>query len=671
MNRILPKPSELSSTKEKEVRNAFIKNEVIPNDILEHISEAYLVLDLTGNIIQINEKASNLFKHAIKDSKLFIKKCICDNTFPDFIKLYRALLRNGHLLGQKICIQSYNQPKLEILIRATVLYDANQKPIAFQCLFNDQVDRESFLQNYHEQKEQLVTVLENSSLGIVFIKNGKILKTNTTFCSLLGYDEHELSTLTINDISFPEDVENSQKIIQKMNLGKINHFHFTQKYKKKDQSLLIARVRINIIKDEIGNYLYHVAMLEDITKEVQESSMLKALNTLMSSIIGKSNIYEIAWEITQKVISLFGLEDCVIYMFNHDRTLLEQIAAYGDKNPKGREIINKITIPLGEGIVGTVAQTGISEIVNDTALDSRYIVDDKYRASEITVPIIADGMVIGIIDSEHSTKNYFTNTHLETLTNIANLAASQLKSAMNLQRFLDTEKQKSLLLNNLQARNQELQEYAHIVSHDLKSPLRSINALISWLKEDYTDVFEQQKTNHIPLIENTLDRMEKLINGVLDYSKIDLENNEYKSIDLNQVIHNIKKTTYIPKHINILIKKPLPILKIDHTKATQLFQNLISNAIKFIDKNIGIIQIDYEDHGTYHTFSVKDNGIGIDKKYHQKIFKMFQSLQTNAESTGIGLAIVKKIVQYYNGDIWLESTVGKGTTFFFNLKKVS
>ncbi len=669
MNRILSSASRLSSIKEKEVRNAFIKNEVIPNDILEHISEAYFVLDLSGNIIQVNDKALNLFRHAIKGSKILIKRCICEKTFPIFIRLYRTLLKNGHILGQKICIQSKKKKEVSILIRATVLYDANQKPIAFQCLFNDQIDQQSFLENYHEQKEQLVTVIENSSLGIVFLKNGKILKTNDTFCNLTGYCEEELSTLTIGDISFPEDIKNAQKIMQKMNLGKINHFHFTQKYRKKDQSLLIARVRINIIKDEIGTYLYHVAMLEDITKEVQESSMLKALNSLMSSIIGKSNIHEIAWEITQKAISLFGFEDCVIYMLNHKGTQLEQIAAYGDKNPKDREILNKITIPVGKGIVGTVAQTGIAEIVNDTALDTRYIIDDKFRASEITVPIVADGVVIGIIDSEHSSRNYFTKTHLETLTNIANLAASQLKSAINLRRFLETEVQKSDLLDHLQTKNKELQEYAHIVSHDLKSPLRSINALVNWIKEDYHDIFEERGDNHITLIENTIYKMEKLINGVLSYSKIDLDKKIYDPVDLNEVIQNIKNTIYIPEHINLQIVKSLPTLKIDITKINQLFQNLISNAVKFIDKEKGLITIDYEDHGTYYTFSVKDNGIGIEKKYHQKIFKMFQSLQTNTESTGIGLAIVKKIIHSYNGDVWLESILTKGTTFFFNLKK--
>jgi signal transduction histidine kinase len=107
----------------------------------------------------------------------------------------------------------------------------------------------------------------------------------------------------------------------------------------------------------------------------------------------------------------------------------------------------------------------------------------------------------------------------------------------------------------------------------------------------------------------------------------------------------------------------------DTTKFQQLFQNLLSNAIKFCDKEVGFIEIDYKDKNTFHQFSVKDNGIGIEKKYHNKIFQIFHSLDTREDSTGVGLSIVRKIIELYEGNIWLESEPNKGSTFYFTIKK--
>ncbi len=217
--------------------------------------------------------------------------------------------------------------------------------------------------------------------------------------------------------------------------------------------------------------------------------------------------------------------------------------------------------------------------------------------------------------------------------------------------------------------NDELQEYAHIVSHDLKSPLRSINALVSWIKEDNEGKLDTASLQNFTLIETTLEKMEQLISDVLSYSSIGSEENEKIDVDLGGVIKDLIKILYVPEHISINILNPLPTVKGYKTKLQQLFQNLISNAIKFIDKDKGLIEIECKALKNHYQFSVKDNGMGIDKQYHKKIFKIFHTLNESKNSTGIGLSIVKKIVDLHDGDIWLESEPGKGTTFFFTLKK--
>ncbi|AOW20498.1 PAS domain-containing sensor histidine kinase [Urechidicola croceus] len=229
--------------------------------------------------------------------------------------------------------------------------------------------------------------------------------------------------------------------------------------------------------------------------------------------------------------------------------------------------------------------------------------------------------------------------------------------------------QKEQLLKKLERSNNELQEYAHIVSHDLKSPLRSIDALVNWLKEDNLEKFDENSLHNVKLIEATLEKMENLITDILNYSSLSTELKELKPVDLNVVLEDLSKLLYFPKHIKLNILNKLPVINGDQTKLQQLFQNLISNAIRFIDKEQGLIEVDVKETKLFYQFSVKDNGIGIEEKFHDKIFKIFHSLNKSKESTGIGLSIVKKIIELYKGEIWLESRIGEGTTFFFTLKK--
>jgi len=221
----------------------------------------------------------------------------------------------------------------------------------------------------------------------------------------------------------------------------------------------------------------------------------------------------------------------------------------------------------------------------------------------------------------------------------------------------------------LEASNKGLQEYAHIVSHDLKSPLRGISALATWLSEDYKDVLDDNGKFNLQQIQEKIEGMDALINGILKYSSITNKNSKNTKVDFNTVINEITAVIFIPDHVQIRLTNTLPTLNADKTKIHQLFQNLISNAVTHIEREKGLVEISAEEQKDFWKFSVSDNGIGIAKAYHEKIFKIFQSIGNGERSTGIGLSIVKKIVDLYKGEIWLESEEGKGTTFYFTLKK--
>ena len=156
---------------------------------------------------------------------------------------------------------------------------------------------------------------------------------------------------------------------------------------------------------------------------------------------------------------------------------------------------------------------------------------------------------------------------------------------------------------------------------------------------------------------------------MLNYSSMGIENSKREQVPVKQVLDDIRTLIHIPEHIKLTYPENLPVLLADRVKLQQLFQNLIGNAIAYCDKNPGWVQISWEEQQNVYLFKVSDNGVGIAPEYHDKIFKIFQSLQKRKESTGVGLSIVKKIVELYNGKIWLESTPGEGTTFYFTLVK--
>tara|TARA_R110002051_G_scaffold129976_1_gene203741 strand:- start:188 stop:937 length:750 start_codon:yes stop_codon:yes gene_type:complete len=228
---------------------------------------------------------------------------------------------------------------------------------------------------------------------------------------------------------------------------------------------------------------------------------------------------------------------------------------------------------------------------------------------------------------------------------------------------------KEELLKSLSLQNEQLNDYAQMVSHDLKAPLINIHTLITWFKEDNKEILEKIPVAPLNEVLFNVEKLDFLIKGILDYSTIDNQNFENKKINLNTLIQEVLKLILIPKNITIKVQENLPILTGNIWKFNQLFQNLIQNAIKHNNKENGRIEIGFSEKENYYQFFVKDNGIGIKAAYFDQIFKVFTKLESVSSSSGIGLSIVKKIVTFYNGKIWLESEEEAGTTFYFTISK--
>ena len=518
-----------------------------------------------------------------------------------------------------------------------------------------------------EKTTQLKGIFENiNDAYIVMDIYGNVLKINDNATDLFGYND--IKNLNVSSFIYPEDhtyVRNSFKELIK----KGNFSNFRSRVLTKSNEVKWVHINASVVYDKDNKVIAIQGIIRDITVEREKRLIVDMTNDIVKSILGKEDIYEIAWQISNSIANYLSNNDCVVYLVDYKTNTLEQIAAYNNKATSDKKIIDKIRIPIGHGIVGHVAKTGVSEIIKDTSKDKRYFSDDEVRLSEITVPIISEDKVIAIIDAEHRDKNYFTKEHRKTIENIANLVAIQLKSAINIRERNMVESKNAELLNKLEKSNSELEEYAHIVSHDLKSPLRSLAALTYWIKIDNLEKFDATSLQNFDDIDITLSTMDNLISDVLKYSSLDTIGIENQEIDFNILVKELIQVLYVPQHISINILSKLPTFYGDKTKFQQLFQNLISNAIKFNDKEKGIINIDVEDHKTFYKFSVLDNGIGVKQKHFDKIFKIFQSLKKSKDSSGIGLSIVKKIVDIYKGEVWLESELNKGTTFYFTIKK--
>jgi signal transduction histidine kinase len=214
--------------------------------------------------------------------------------------------------------------------------------------------------------------------------------------------------------------------------------------------------------------------------------------------------------------------------------------------------------------------------------------------------------------------------------------------------------------------NKELEDFAYTVSHDLKAPLRNIEGIARLIMKSVQVSEKEQASMQINMLSEQVDRMNGLITGILNYAKSGRQQIDKTKVDVAILLQEITSSLLIPQGFDVQVNSPMPVLETEEIYLRQIFTNLIDNAIKYHDQSVGKIEISAKSHKTFYEFKVKDDGPGIAEKYHEKIFKMYYSLNTSAskDSTGLGLSIIKKITSEKGGKVWVESG-GRGTSFIF------
>lgn len=227
----------------------------------------------------------------------------------------------------------------------------------------------------------------------------------------------------------------------------------------------------------------------------------------------------------------------------------------------------------------------------------------------------------------------------------------------------------------LETKNKELEQFAYVASHDLQEPLRTTSSFVGFLQEEYYGKLDENANSYLNYITQATERMQTLIKDLLDYSRIGRKT-ILQEVDCNEILANVMadlSSAIEETNAKISIKEPLPVVKGYATELKQLFQNLISNSIKFHKENLAPeITISSKKIPGAWEFSFHDNGIGIDKQHHERIFIIFQRLHNRMEyeGSGIGLSHCKKIVELHGGKLWVDSQPGQGSNFQFTLNKM-
>lgn len=265
-------------------------------------------------------------------------------------------------------------------------------------------------------------------------------------------------------------------------------------------------------------------------------------------------------------------------------------------------------------------------------------------------------------------------SHLEVLVNerTSELSKTNKQLLNEISHRENAEKKQELLLEKLAGLNKGLKDFANIVSHDLKAPLRGISALTTLISTDYAKILDDEGKNNLNLLLGRVKRMYSLIDGISKYSMVGSVQEDRTTINLNELLPEIIDFIAPPESIEIKIENYLPTIYFEKTRISQVFQNLLCNAVKSINKPKGKIIIKSVDEGSFWKFSITDNGLGIDEKYFERIFQVFQTLSPlddDSDSTGIGLTLVRKIIDMHGGRVWVESKIGYGSVFFFSFPK--
>ena len=316
-------------------------------------------------------------------------------------------------------------------------------------------------------------------------------------------------------------------------------------------------------------------------------------------------------------------------------------------------------------VTGLPIREGSPELPHEriAALDRAYETGEPVTLKEITETVA----------TEAGTEPRVFNVIIQPLKNDTGSVYGLMQHAVDVTDQVRTQQELAELALALERSNRELDSFAYAASHDLRAPLRGIGNLAQWIEEDLlsTGQLKGETREMLDLMRLRMHRMEGLIEGLLQYSRAGRTHQEPESVDIGHLVQEVVDLISPPEGATIRVADDLPSIRTERLLLQQVFMNLIGNAIKHANRSDPEITIDARRVGPFYEFSVRDNGPGIPPDFHDRIWNIFQTLESRdrVEGAGIGLALVKKIVESQKGRAWVESSPGHGSTFRFLWRK--
>lgn len=650
------------------------KNEERYLNLLANLETGIVVHAPDTSIVTNNHRASVLL--GLSDAQLKGKvaidpewKFVTENHTPLALEEYPV---NRIVSGRKLIrnqVLGIHQPGKNDIVWVTVngfpAFDNTGEISEIVISFNDITDRKLAEEALKLSEERFKKMFNEAPLGIALIDSltGHIYEVNPMFAKIAGRTMAEMEQIDWMSITHPDDIKEDLDNMAKMNAGKTPGFSMEKRYLHKDGTAVWIYMTIAPLNVEDKAHPCHLCMIEDITDRKKSKELIianKALNRLIAESRKTQN--ELFKRDQESRAMLQNNPDIVGRFDKNFRYLYINHPIPTVNNSSAKEVIGNTIHERGfpEDLVSFFEQS--LQYVFATGKEKTTVTDYhingnlQYYESRWTPEFAPDGSVATALCISRDI------TVIKEAENKLILANKELTLKNE-----ETEKR----AEELMIANKNLEQFAYIASHDLQEPLRTISNYMQVFEEDYLMLLDDNGKKHLQAVKAASNRMSILIKSLLDFSRLG-GNFNLNEVDCNQLLADViaDLKTIIQTSNAVIEVTDMPKLKIFEPGIRQLFQNLIINAIKFQRKdNQPKIQIRSEKIDTKWKFSITDNGIGIDPVHFEKIFEIFQCLHTDAkyEGKGIGLASCKKIVQLHHGEIWVESSLGKGTTFNFTI----
>ncbi|MGO9570423.1 MAG: PAS domain S-box protein [Desulfomonilaceae bacterium] len=671
-------------TERKRADDAVKKSQVLLNEAQQIAHIGSWELDIVNNVLTWSDEIYRLFE--IDPAKFGASyEAFLDVIHPDDRKAVDFAYTNSVKTQTPYAIDHrlrFSDGRIKhVHEQCETHYNADGKPLRSFGTVQDITEHKRAEERLH----LLNFALDNVSEAAFLIdKNARFRFVNEAACRVLGYTRSELLGLGVSDVDadFPKDRWNSHW----NDLKAQGSLTIEGRHKARDGRIFPVEINANYF--EYGGQGYNLGMVRDITERKRSEEALSRLNRQLQAVSNCNQVLLRALD-EQALVNDICRIICdetgyrlawVGYAENDDAKTIRPVAWAGVDS--GYVADAKLSwaddTERGRGPAGTAIRSGETVCVQDFDTDPVFgpwresALQRGYR-SGIVLPVKDESAkVFGVLMLYHSEPNVTTSDEIQLMEELAGDLAFGINTLRTRAERKRAEIERERLITELETKNAELERFTYSVSHDLKSPLITIRTFLGFVAENLAAGNTENVTSDLDRIDKAAERMGQLLDEILELSRVGRLFDPPSEVPVGDLIHEVLEFLsgrIAQQRLEVQIASDLPVLYVDRPRVLQVFQNLIENSIKFIgDQPQPKIEIGARRDGEETVLFVRDNGMGIQPNYHEKVFGLFDKLNPQAEGTGLGLALVKRIVEVHGGRIWVESEgTGHGSTFYFTL----